>query len=390
MPAEHAPSSKRRDWLPVVLLALAAFVFNTTEFAPIALLSDIAAGLGITTARAGLLVTIYAWMVAVLSLPLLLACAGMERRRLLRNVFLLFIASHALSGVAGNFNVLLLSRIGVACAHAVFWSIIVPLAVRVAPPGYGSRALGVLSTGSATAMVLGLPLGRVIGLALGWRMTFFCIGGLALAVMAALLKQLPELPSRNAGSVRSLPGLFRRPALVGLYILTLTLIIGHFTAYTYIEPFIVRTARGGERFATFALLLFGLAGLAGCYAFARCNDRHAKATFAIPVCLTAVCLLVLQPAAGSLPALVAVFAVWGAAMSAVNLGLQARVMQVAPEATDVAMSIYSGIYNIGIGSGALAGGLVVAGPGLADIGLVAGGIAAGAALWCLYSLKRYW
>lgn len=389
MPYTPTAEPGRGAWIPVILLACSAFVFNTTEFAPIALLSDIAADLGITTSHAGLLVTIYAWMVAILSLPLMLLCAGMERRALLRNLFLLFIASHLLSSVANNFSVLLLSRIGVACAHSVFWAITVPLAVRIAPPSYGSRALGILSTGTALAMVLGLPLGRVIGLYLGWRMTFLCIGVMALLVMAALIKQLPVLPSLHSGNLKSLPGLFRRPALVGLYLLTVLLVTGHFTAYTYIEPFIIEVARGGENFATFVLLLFGLAGVVGCYLFTVTNDRHPTATFAIPVCLIAVCLLLLLPTARPLWSLVAVCMVWGMAMSTVNLVLQARLVEIAPDATDIAMSMQSGIYNIGIGSGAFVGGLVTDHLGLAMVGVVAGGIAVIASGWCLFCLRRY-
>lgn len=379
---------QRREWLPVILLAFAVFVFNTTEFAPISLLGDIATSLRITTAKAGRLVTIYAWMVAVFSLPLMLVCADMERRGLVRNIFLVFIASHIVSGLAGNYFVLLLSRIGVACAHCVFWSITVPLAIRVAPQGYGARALGILSAGSALAMVLGLPLGRVIGLYLGWRMTFFCIGALALGVMAVLLRQLPVLPSLHAGNFRSLPGLLRRPALVGLYVLTVVLVTGHFTGYTYIEPLMTRAARGSTDFATLVLLVFGLAGIVGCYLFIRFSTRHAAAFFVVPVFLTAGCLLAL-PVVTNLAVLVLVCALWGMAMAAVNLVLQSRVVQVAPEATDIAMSMYSGIYNIGIGLGAFVGGGVLVHSGLGAIAPVAGTIALAASVWSFYCLRRY-
>ena len=170
-----------REWMPVIVLMCCTFVFNTSEFIPIGLLSDIAADFGITEARAGLLITVYAWVVALVSLPLMLAVARMECRRLMLGVLGLFIASLLLTGLSSSYAMLMASRIGVACAHAVFWSIVSPLAVRVAPKGAQSAALGLIITGTSIAMIVGLPLGRVIGLYVGWRTTFFFIAAVAAA-----------------------------------------------------------------------------------------------------------------------------------------------------------------------------------------------------------------
>ena len=110
---------------------------------------------------------------------------------------------------------LVVSRIGVALAHAVFWSITASLAVRVAPPVKISGT-GVAGDRYGAGNRAGLPIGRVIGQWVGWRMTFFCIGGLALITMAAMARFLPLLPSEHSGSLKSIPVLFRRPALVGI------------------------------------------------------------------------------------------------------------------------------------------------------------------------------
>ena len=89
------------------------------------------------------------------------------------------------------------------------------------------------------------------------------------------------------------------------------------------------------------------------------------------------------------PAIMTVCIVWGIAMMLINLSMQVRVLSLAPDATDVSMSLMSGIYNIGIGAGALIGNQVISHLGMNLVGYVGSAFALISLVWCLYSLKKY-
>ena len=381
--------SRKTAWLRVVLLAIAAFVFNTTEFVPVGLLSDIAADFSMQTADVGIMLTIYAWVVALLSLPLMLLTRNIERRLLLGVLFLIFIVSHVLSTVAWDFRSLMVSRVGIALSHAVFWSITASLAIRVAPAGKKTQALSMLATGTALAMVLGVPIGRVVGQYLGWRTTFGAIGLSALVLMIMLVRILPRLPSEHTGSLSSVPMLFRRPALVSMYLLVTLVVTAHYTAYSYIEPFMQTVAHSSGNFTTLLLLLFGSAGIVGSLLFSTLGNKFPSALLIAAIALITLCMGLLIFAAVRPAAISTLCVVWGVAMMMIGLGMQVRVLSLAPDATDVAMSLMSGIYNIGIGAGALLGNQVSLHLSMAEVGNVGGMIGLVALLWCVYIFRRY-
>lgn len=372
-------TSTFKQWVSVCALAVGAFIFNTTEYIPIALLSDIGQSFGKPATEVGMMITVYAWIVALLSLPLMLMTKNIERRKLLLMLFALFALFHALSFFSWNFNILLVSRIGIALTHAVFWSITASLAVRLAPTGKTNQALGLLSTGTVLAMVLGIPLGRVVGQYFGWQLSFLLIGVCAAGVMVVLAKNLPALPSQNTGSLSSLPSLFKRRNLMLLYAMTVLIITAHFTAYSYIEPFVLQVGGFKAEQVTIVLSLYGLAGFAASYLFGKWFAKSQRLFMLGAVAVILLSALLLLPFASFPYAVYALVFIWGVAIVIVSLGMVSKVLAFASDATDVANSIYSGLYNVGIGGGALLGHYVTVWFGLSNIG-IAGSLLAAAGL----------
>ena len=372
-------TSTFKQWVSVCALAVGAFIFNTTEYITIALLSDIGQSFGKPATEVGMMITVYAWIVALLSLPLMLMTKNIERRKLLLMLFALFALFHALSFFSWNFNILLVSRIGIALTHAVFWSITASLAVRLAPTGKTNQALGLLSTGTVLAMVLGIPLGRVVGQYFGWQLSFLLIGVCAAGVMLVLAKNLPALPSQNTGSLSSLPSLFKRRNLMLLYAMTVLIITAHFTAYSYIEPFVLQVGGFKAEQVTIVLSLYGLAGFAASYLFGKWFAKSQRLFMLGAVAVILLSALLLLPFASFPYAVYALVFIWGVAIVIVSLGMVSKVLAFASDATDVANSIYSGLYNVGIGGGALLGHYVTVWFGLSNIG-IAGALLAAAGL----------
>ena len=386
--SETTSPNPSRQWICVITLAFAAFIFNTTEFIPVALLSDIGQSFNMPATDVGIMITIYAWVVAVISLPMMLMTKNIERRFLLIALFVVFIACHMLSYFAWNFNMLIASRIGIAFSHALFWSITASLAVRIAPKGKEFQALGLLATGTALAMVLGIPFGRMIGEAYGWRNTFALIAIGAALVCLTLAKMLPKLPSINSGSFKSIGILFKRPSLMLVFALTIIMISAQFTAYSYIEPFTLNIAHFSSVQTTTLLLIYGAAGFLGSYLFGKFGARYPKVAIPFSSLCLAISMLLLLPLAQDLISLNMLSLFWGMGIIGLSLALQAKTLNLASDATDVAMAIYSGLYNVGIGGGALLGGWVTTRYGLSYIGFVGGLVAVFGMVLALVLVQR--
>lgn len=375
-----------KKWLPVISLTLSTFIFNTSEFIPIGLLTSIADDFAITESKAGLLITIYAWVVALASLPLMMAFAKTENKKLMLSLVALFTASHILSGFSNSYVMLMISRIGVACSHAVFWSIVTPLAVHVAPEGHRSTALSMIITGSSIAMIVGLPLGRAVGLMVGWRVTFLLIAILSAIVLCLLASFLPKVPSDNNISLKTLPTLVSTPALLCIFVMTALTITGHFTAYSYIEPFLGQAAGFTNGEITMVLSAFGVIGIIVSVLFSKYYDRHQFAFLRVAVLGICICTLLLGISSGNSFIMVCTCLLWGLSINCFNISLQSCIIEYSPFGTAIAMSIYSGIYNVGIGAGALVGGIVCSHIGIPFVGYVGGAVSLVSALFFLLTV----
>ncbi len=384
-----------KQWLALAGIAIAAFVFNSSEFMPVGLLTDIGQTFGTSEATTGMLVSVYAWAVMILSVPLMIVATRLDFRRLLLVVLVVFLAGQVLTAFSASYWMLMAARLVVACAHSVFWAIAAPIAVRLVPQSKRALALSVVETGTAVAAIVGLPLGRAIGLAVGWRLTFAIVAVISALLLVYLIVTLPWVPGAEPFGVGQLPGLFRNKGLVALFVLTALYAWGYYTGYSYIEPFLLQIAGLENDMVTIVLSVFGVASIVGSIMCSKLYPRFRFGFFRAITIGVPVALLLMHAAAGvGIAAIFGVVVLWGISAAAVSVVYQAEIINVSSDEEEtVAMAFFSGIFNFGIGTGALLGGQVVNSLGIASVFYAGGAIGAASIAFCLLvavaRLKKY-
>ncbi len=367
------------------MLSIGAFIWLVTEVLPIGLLTDIAHGLNVSDGAVGMLVTGYAWLVALTAIPLTLLTSGMDRRVLVAGLLALAGVVDIACAFVTNYAVMAVLRVVLALGHGIFWSIISGVAVRLAPDLPVTRATALAFTGVAMGFACGIPMASAIGQWLGWRAAFIICGVAALVVMGGLLALLPPLPSRRRHL--NIMVLLRQPLLRYIAVLTMLVIMAHFTAYTYIIPLLHDIPRSPEKLVPVLLLVYGVAGIGGNWTGGRL-PWSAGTTMGLSIIAMVFChgLLV---ASGWLPGLVWVdMVIWGVVAALLNLTPQSYAIELAPAEREAACSFCVTGFNTGIGAGALCGGVVLSTAGSYAILGWSVGIAL-VALWVLRAGRHY-
>lgn len=376
-----------KEWLPLIGMTLAAFIFNTSEFMPIGLLTNIADTFSLTEAQAGIMITAYSWAVMILSLPLMIGISRFSYKPILLLTLGVFATGQILSGIATSFAILIAARLVVASAHAIFWSVASVIAVKLVDDNHRDFAMSMIVTGTSVAMIFGLPLGRVVGLYVGWRMTFILVGAVAIALLLFQSCFFPTLDKPEAFEISQLPSLFRNKPLVSIYVISFLFATAYYTAYSYIEPFMSNVAALSDSWITMSLSLFGVAGICGSILFSKFYAKNRVHFVRSMTMNIAIVLFLLKPSSVSLISLLIVCAYWGLTSTAFNVACQSEVILHAGNAGTVAMSIFSGIFNLGIGMGSFLGGQTVNILGIGFIGYVGAVIGLIAGIYCILSTK---
>lgn len=378
--------------LRLVVLAAAAFAYVTAETLPVGLLPEISSDMGVGQSAVGLLLSFYAYGVALMTMPLISFVRRWPRRTVVVVTVAALSVSQLLSALAVGYPMLVAARMICAATHGVFWAVIAPVAASLAAPGKQGKAIATVYAGTSLALVAGNPLSAAVGQWLGWRTAATSIGVISALVAATLFLVLPVMKVEVTPERTKIRTLDR--SLVMICMATFLAVLGHFIAYTYFSLLVDRGLGSMGTTLTMMLLVYGLCGVAGIWIVGKTFDRWPRRSTIGALSVVAAALLMLwvtmQSAPGSL-AVIAVLAIglWGLAFTTVPVCLQSSVLVTPREDPDKASAIYVVAFQVAIASGALVGGVIIDVSGIAVVVLTAVLLVAAALVTVVFSRSAF-
>lgn len=380
------PDTGVRHNLPGLLaLALASCLAVTTEMLPVGLLPVMSDGLGVGESTAGLLVSLYAVMAALLSVPLTLATKRFGRKPLLLSTLFCYALSNVIVAAAPTFAVVAVGRTIGGITHALFFSLCIGYAPRLVGAKHVGRALAIATGGASAGFVLGVPLATSLGTAAGWRTPFVALAVLGAVTLLLVMKFLPAVSGDDIAP----------PSESGSGATTLTLVVtsnaltylGQFTVYTFISVLLLNAGARPE-FVGPLLLMCGACGLAGLW-FAGGNfDRHAARTTIVTMTVVVTAVVGFGATFPALVAVVVCAAVWNGAFGGIPSMYQACAVRAHATSPELAGAWVNATANFGIAGGAALGGALLPAIGLGGLPFVGAGLIFLGAIVLLIAVTR--
>lgn len=371
--------------LAIYALALAAFAIGTAEFIISGILPPLAEDLAVSIPTAGLLVSAYAVGVAIGGPILTIVTARIPPKRLIVSLLIIFALAQILCALAPNYGLLLLARLVSSAAHGVFFGAGNVVVSRLVPFERRGAAFSLFISGITIANLLGLPGGSAIGNAFGWRMAFVAVGLLGALATIVLVNQLPSSrdEKHEAPSFRSQYRALGHHEVLLSY-LTIAIVMVALLAFgTYQVPILINVTGVDPAIVPLYLLLGGVGSVMGIYAGGRATDwKPMPWLIAVLLCQALFAATMLWAMHDPILMAINIFLA-GATGFAFSTPLQARVLHAARAAPNLAASMVSTAFNIGIAGGAFLGAMLLnAGVSYAHlpaVGIVCGLLAAGVA-----------
>ena len=352
--------------LPVLILIASSFMLGMSEFIMVGILPDIAVGLKVSEVTVGNLVSLFAFVYAPVT-PLGSALSARFPRFATHMTLIgVFLAGNLLCAFAPNYAVLMAGRILIALVSGTLVAIAMTYAPDVTTDTFRTKFIAWVFSGFSIASVVGVPVGTWVANAFGWRWAFHLVNALTVVLIIGMVAVLPRNShAAKIGFLSQFRLFFDRRIQLGV----LDVVCGaaaSYVFYTYLTPIMRDEVHVPEQYLSVGLVIFGAACLWSNLYGGKLADRgrgvepltHIRPIYcAHAVLMASLVVAYWVPVYGAL-----LLVVLGMFMYLQNSASQVLYMDVAsqshPGSLNLAASLNSMSFNIGIAIGSAVGGVV--------------------------------
>ncbi|MBS4174911.1 MFS transporter [Bacillus sp. FJAT-49736] len=344
----------------VYILAVVSFVVGMAELIVGGILDIISNGLTISIGKAGELITVYSLVFAIASPVLLTLTARIERKKLCLSALVIFFFGNMIAFLSPNYSMLFLSRIISAASGSLLVVLCVTIASSIVKKELRARAIGIIFMGVSGSLVLGVPVGLVIGNHLGWRSPFLFIAVLTLVSMLGVAMFLSKIAPRPVMPLRQQFQTLKHPKILFAQLTSLLFLTGHLTLYAYLTPFLKTVLHLDATWISIFYFIFGVSAVFGGGVGGWMADRWgSKKSILSIIAIFSIVLFILPKVTFSVVLFVIMMMIWSMLSWAITPAQQNYLIESAPGTSDIQQSINNSALHFGIAIGSVLGGMVI-------------------------------
>ena len=345
----------------LLALCFGNFVIGTGTLIVPGMLPQLADGLGVSLAYAGLLVTAFAAMVCVGAPILATATSRFDRRALLTATLALYFAGHLAAALVSSYAAMIAVRIVSSAGAAIFTAQAAASAALLVPPERRGRAIALVFLGWSVSSVAGVPLGAYVGATWGWRMGFALVALGSLLAAGAVWLLLPRGLRVKAADAAMWRAILGNRALLAVLAVTALFMASMFALFCYFVPAARAFVGASPALVSALLAIFGVAAVAGNAVAVRYMDRFGAGNVVL-LCLAAMAAsqLAWPFTPGSVALLAATVLAAGLGGFAANSAQQARLVAIAPSQASVSIALNTSAVFLGQAAGAAGASALIA------------------------------
>ncbi|MEC0968008.1 MFS transporter [Bacillus altitudinis] len=360
----------------VYLLALAAFLIGTIEYIITGIIQMVAHDLHVTTSTAGLLVTSLA-LSAAIGAPIVIALTiNMDRRKILTWTLIIFILSNFITSISHSFEMVMITRIlqGISGGTAIV--VAMAVATRLVEREKRGTAIGIILMGLSSSLVLGVPIGTFLSSMIGWKALFAVIGVITLIPLIVVYRRIPSMKEQEPVTLRMQLSILKDKRILLAVAVTLFYVGGYSTLFTYLTPFLQKSANLSITEISGILLLAGICSFLGSSLGGVATDKKGPIfTIFSGIILQIMMLMLLAFVTGNLVVMVAVIMIWMIATWSTSPAQQLYLVTLVPKSPDIALSVNTSFIQFGFTLGSGLGGIVLNGTSVLNLSWLSAGTA---------------